>query len=559
MRKILYTIVLFLPLYLQAQPPTVSFQSLQTGLASPVDVVNAGDGSNRLFFVEKAGRIRIWKNGALLTAPFLNMSTVVLNNASERGLLSLAFHPNYAVNRYFFVYYTNSAGDITVARYRTSVTNADSAELSSAVVLLTIPKPFNNHNGGKLNFGPDGYLYFGTGDGGSGGDPSNFAQNGNSLLGKMLRIDVNGFATSAPFYTIPPDNPYISNPAVLDEIWALGLRNPWRWSFDRQTNDMWIADVGQNVWEEVNFRTLANSGGINYGWRCYEGNATFNTTGCAAASSYIAPVFQYPHNNATGGFSITGGYVYRGSEFPTLQGYYLCVDYVTNNGWLIRPDGSGGWTTTLQAGWPAGISGFGESENGTLYAVTLGGGFFKVNVLAPIPLRLVQFTATAVSDGVLLRWTTADEVNTQHFDIEYSTNAQQFTTIGSVTATRNTQANDYRFVHPQVAVNTPLYYRLKMVDRDGQFTYSPVVRLDARQYELGTVWPTLITDKRIRIFASAHLQGVVVSDATGKTMTRQAYTGNNNIMIDAANWSAGMYFIRLYGDKGERTVKVVIQ
>jgi glucose/arabinose dehydrogenase len=192
------------------------------------------------------------------------------------------FHPDYRNNRYFFVYYTNASGDITVTRFQTSATDPNVADLTTGVRLINIPKPFSNHNGGTLLFGPDGKLYFGTGDGGSGGDPNNFAQNGNSLLGKLIRLDVDNFSTP-PYYSIPADNPFVTDPNVRDEIFALGLRNPFRWSFDRQNGDFWIADVGQNAWEEVNQVPFANASGINYGWRCYEGDNTYNATGCKSA------------------------------------------------------------------------------------------------------------------------------------------------------------------------------------------------------------------------------------------------------------------------------------
>ena len=201
----------------------------------------------------------------------------------------------------------------------------------------------------------------------------------------MIRIDVNNFSTP-PYYIIPPDNPYVNNPNVDDHIWALGLRNPWRWSFDRSTNDMWIADVGQGSREEIDFRVAGTSGGINYGWRCYEGNSPYNTNGCSPPANYVFPIFDYPHNMSTGGFSVTGGFVYRGSQYPALQGYYICADYVSGNAWLINPNGGGGWTTRMQTGLPGSIVSFGEAEDGTLYSVSLGGTIYTV-VLSAISSR----------------------------------------------------------------------------------------------------------------------------------------------------------------------------
>jgi glucose/arabinose dehydrogenase len=359
------------PVFAQT-PPVLIYSPVVSGLSSAVDVVNAQDGTNRLFVLRQSGTVRIVSGGVLLPGIFLDIADSI-STGGERGLLSIAFHPDFENNRYFFVYYTNTAGDIRITRFQTQFGDPDVADESSGVVLMTIPHPtFGNHNGGKLNFGPDGNLYFATGDGGSGGDPNNNAQNGNSLLGKMIRINVDNF-TTPPYYTIPLDNPYVDDPLVRDEIFAIGLRNPWRWSFDRLNNDVWIADVGQGTWEEINNRTFATSGGINYGWRCYEGNAAYNTTGCLPPANYISPIFVYPHIFATGGFSVTGGHVYRAAEFPAMYGYYICADYVSGNTWLIKSNGVGGWNSSIQSGLPGSISGFGEAENGDMYAVSLSG------------------------------------------------------------------------------------------------------------------------------------------------------------------------------------------
>ncbi|WP_321539555.1 PQQ-dependent sugar dehydrogenase [Flavobacterium piscinae] len=250
--------------------------------------MNAGD--DRLFVVQRGGLIRIVNpNGTVNTTPFLSLTSII-TAGGERGLLGLAFHPDYATNGRFYVNYTRSGDGATViARYNVSDTDENIANANSGEILLTIAQPFSNHNGGSLNFGPDGYLYIGMGDGGSGGDPNNYGQNLNSLLGKMLRIDVNGETG----YTIPADNPY-ADIAGEDEIWSVGMRNPWKFSFDRQTGDLWIADVGQNAIEEIN-KAASSEAGLNYGWRCYEGNSPYNTTGCGGSSNYTFPVAQYTH------------------------------------------------------------------------------------------------------------------------------------------------------------------------------------------------------------------------------------------------------------------------
>ncbi|HSN59507.1 MAG TPA: PQQ-dependent sugar dehydrogenase, partial [Ferruginibacter sp.] len=426
---------------LKAQP-VIGYQTITAGLNNPVDVVTA-PGDSRLFIAQQNGIIRIW-NGTSLS-DFINIGSVLTNPAGgEQGLLSIAFHPLYNTNRYFFVWYTNTAGNITLARYQRNISNPNIADVASAQVLLSVPKPgspyYTNHNGGKLNFGPDGMLYIGTGDGGSGGDPFNNAQNGNSLLGKMLRLNVNSFATSAPFYDIPSDNPFlVPGDGILDEIYAIGLRNPWRWSFDRATGDMWIGDVGQGAWEEVNFLPAGSTSGVNYGWRCYEGAHLYSGGGCSPTDT-VSPIFEYGHNNTTGGFSITGGYVYRGPDpaNSALLGYYITTDYVSTNLWLIKPNGFGGFTSTQQSGVLSNISGFGEGADGTLYAIRrTNGTLYKVIVTSIVPVRLTLFNANAYNGYNQLNWTSAAETNIKSYHIEYSIDGIQFIRIGQVAATHN--------------------------------------------------------------------------------------------------------------------------
>jgi glucose/arabinose dehydrogenase len=343
---------------------TVSLQSFATGFSSPVAIVHAGD--SRLFVVQRGGLIRILNaNGTINTTPFLTLTSTTVLSGGERGLLGLAFHPNYATNGFFYVNYTRAGDGATViARYSVSTTDANVANASSAQILLTIPQPYSNHNGGSLVFGPDGFLYIGMGDGGSFGDPQNYAQNINSLLGKMLRIDVN----SGSPYGIPPTNMFAGAIAGADEIWAVGMRNPWKFSFDRSNGDLWIADVGQNVSEEIN-KSAGNPPGLNYGWRCYEGNVTYNTSGCGVAANYKFPVATY----ALGGSrcSSTGGYVYRGTIYPNLQNKYFFADYCTSEiGWIPTAGGAITWTS----GFTGNIATFGEDLNGELYVAGISNG-----------------------------------------------------------------------------------------------------------------------------------------------------------------------------------------
>ncbi len=336
------------------------------GFADPVDIANCGD--TRLFIVEKSGYIRILKTDGTSTL-FLNIDSKVNSASSEQGLLGMAFDPNYAANGYFYVDYTANTGNTIIARYQRNAVNPDLADVASEQIMINYADPYTNHNGGNLEFGPDGYLYSGLGDGGSGGDPGNRAQDITDMLwGKMLRLDV----STLP-YTSPADNPFVGITGD-DEIWAYGLRNPWRFSFDRLTGDLWIGDVGQSAWEEVDFQPAASTGGENYGWRCYEGNHSYNLTGCAGMGAYDFPVFEYNHTYATGGYAITGGYVYRGTEFPGMNGYYIFCDYVSGNWWTLKSNGAGGWNNQFFSGLQTDVATYGEGSDGEIYAANLATG-----------------------------------------------------------------------------------------------------------------------------------------------------------------------------------------
>ena len=545
-----------------AQPaPVLIFSPVVTsGLSSPVDVVNAGDGTNRLFIVERGGRVKIVSGGVLLAGNFLDIPDSI-SSGGERGLLSIAFHPNFLSNRYFFIYYTNTAGDIRISRFQTQISNPNLADENTGVVLLTIPHPsFNNHNGGKLNFGSDGNLYFGTGDGGSSGDPNNNAQNGNSLLGKIIRINVDNFSTP-PYYTIPPDNPFISDPTVKDEIFNLGLRNPWRWSFDRLTHDVWVADVGQDAWEEVNSLPFVSSGAVNYGWRCYEGNAAYNTTGCKPQSSYVTPVLVYPHNNSTGGFAVTGGYVYRGTEFGAMYGYYICSDYISGNTWLIKPNGSGGWTVTMQSGLPGSIVGFGEGENGALYAISLTGNLYKVttNSSGPLPLNILQFTATSFTGYNVIGWRTTNEQNLSHYEIEFSSDGINFTNAGRVNAINTVTENNYQFLH-MITSFGKLFYRLKIADKDNRSVYSNIIELDRKYQESVQIYPTLIKNGQFNIFSDSPIEEVSLFSADGKKVfNKKTVTRSGLINIILPHLPGGIYFVRLKLKGRQITERIFIQ
>ncbi|WP_079241197.1 PQQ-dependent sugar dehydrogenase [Chryseobacterium indologenes] len=367
MKKLLFSISIFSSLIVNSQ--SINLEEFVTGLTSPVEITNAND--SRLFVVQQDGIIKIIQpNGTINTTNFLNIGSKI-TFGGERGLLGLAFHPQYSTNGYFFVYYNNLSGNIIVARYSVSSTDSNVADPASEKILLNIPKPFDNHNGGSIHFAPDGKLWIITGDGGSGGDPNNNAQNKNVLLGKMLRIDVDA---TGP-YNIPPDNPFAgAGVDGADEIWSYGLRNAWKFSFDLTTGNAMIADVGQGAIEEINKMPITTAG-LNYGWRCYEGNNAYNTAGCAAQSTMTFPVAVYNHSG--GKCSITGGYVYRGNQYPSLQGKYFFADYCSSQIGMLDTNNAITWTTPYSGN---NFSTFGEDYQKGLYVADLSNGkIFKIS------------------------------------------------------------------------------------------------------------------------------------------------------------------------------------
>ncbi|MES2776446.1 MAG: PQQ-dependent sugar dehydrogenase [Bacteroidota bacterium] len=531
-----------------------------TGVSPLVEIVNANDGSNRLFLVQQNGTIKVWNGTSVLATPFLNVSGIIsYSPGGERGLLSMAFHPGYSGNGYFFIYYTNTAGSLTLARY--SISANPNVANTSGTVLLTIPHPgASNHNGGKLNFGTDGFLYFGTGDGGSSNDPNQNGQNIASLLGKMLRIDVNGFATSSPFYTIPPTNPFlVPGDGVADEIYAMGLRNPWRWSFDRLTGDMWIADVGQNAWEEINHRTPANAAGVNYQWRCMEGMHLNTATGVQPCNLTVGvstpPVYEYFHNSA-GGFSITGGYVYRNTaEYADMLGWYICADYVRPNAFMVKPDGMGGYLSAVQPfGVPANITTFGEAENGMLYAGTAAGGVYKVVLAGLLPIKLLSFTAAFKNGTDNLQWTTTLDPSLVRFDIENSVDGIRFSNVGSALPQTSGITATYQFN------TTPLnsenrFYRLKMVYADGTLQYSPVVQVNSRRVEKIVVMYN--GSGQIKLNTPYPLRQINLINNAGQKV--KSFTGINagSQVLETGKLPAGIYWLQCVGEKVEN-LKVAV-
>lgn len=346
---------------------TLSLKPVAAELIAPLAVTNAGDASGRIFVLEQRGQVRVIQDGRLAGDPFLNIGDRI-RSGGERGLLGLAFHPSFPDDPRFFVNYTDLEGDTVVSSFSVPAPDADRALSDSERVLLRIDQPFSNHNGGAVAFGPDGYLYISTGDGGGGGDPEGNGQRLDTLLGKILRIDVDGNAVDGR-YSIPADNPFADGRDGEPEIWHTGLRNPWRMSFDRETGDLWIGDVGQGSWEEVDV-ARTGAGGLNFGWNRVEGFECFEPSDCDP-TRYTAPVTAYGHDL---GCSVIGGAVYRGTSQPLLAGGYVYSDYCGGNVWVLDPTQDGPLDGTLVAEAGRQISAIGEDESGELYATDFGSG-----------------------------------------------------------------------------------------------------------------------------------------------------------------------------------------
>jgi len=357
--------IMLSPLQLELVP-------IASGFTQPLDLQAPDDNTDRLFVVEQGGKIKIIpSNGPVLSTPFLDIGGKLNNCSGEEGLLGLAFHPQYATDPRFFVNYTSNCGgalQTVIAEYTASTGDANLADATSERILLTVDQPFSNHNGGGLAFGNDGFLYIALGDGGSGGDPNGNGQNINGLLGKILRIDVDSTPAMGLQYAIPPDNPFV-NLAGRDEIWLYGLRNPFRFSVDHATGDLWIGDVGQDSFEEVD-RITPQEGGANLGWNIMEGTHCFNPSTNCPTAGLTFPIFDYPHNPHLGDETVIGGYVYHGTRIPPLAGVFVFGDFISGRIWMLTQTSQGAWIRTEVSSTAANdLSAFGQGLDGELYVV----------------------------------------------------------------------------------------------------------------------------------------------------------------------------------------------
>jgi len=556
-----YTLFIFAFLFAacaKAQPAMEFTPLTLTGpaLNNPVDITGAGDNSGRLFIVEKRGTIRIKQGGAILPDYFLDIQTQVMNSG-ERGLLGMAFHPQYPDSPYVYVNYVIN-GTITtrISRFTLNPDNANDLLETSQLILIEQTGVQTNHKAGDLVFGPDGYLYMGFGDGGGGFDPNNNGQNLNIFLAKILRIDINS-KTPPNNYSIPPDNPFVGV-AGLDEIWYYGMRNPWRISFDRETGDFWIADVGQNEWEEIDFIPAGTGGGLNFGWDCYEGNNhPLETQNCDANATFTWPIFEYPHNcnpcpNGKGA-SITGGFVYRGQKSPDLVGYYICADYVSNYYWLVKQTGSNPPTFTTSfvngSGVINALVSFGEDDKGELYACNLSGTLYSVTSNIILPVKWESIEAWHVANGNHVEWTIHQTYNIDHFEVQRSS-APEFnktTTVALVSPVLD-QTN-YSCEDAYLQTNN-VYYRVVAYLNNGTKENSPIARLMPQQVNK----PTLVFDAgsnmwRLSLPEDWQTGDVIIYDLQGKEVLAKKLVQEK--MVDLSPPIVpGAYFIQVNSAHG---------
>ncbi len=554
MRKLFITyIAICFTIFCCAQPVLNFTSKINNGLQTPVDIVVA-DGSNKILIAELNGTIKLFdKNYNLLNANFLTIKTNI-SKGGERGLLSLALHPNFNNNGYFFVYYTNGTNGINIDRYKLNPDNDNQADSLSRTTILTIPKPiaYTNHNGGKLNFGKDGNLYFATGDGGGNGDPRNFAQQGDSLWGKMIRIKVDNF-NSSPYYTIPLDNPFINNGNVRAEIFAFGLQNPWRWSFDRLNGDLWLADLGQNAGEEINYVKRELIPTANFGWRCYDGTSLKGGLNCLPPSAYTMPIFEYPHNTNDGGFAVVGGYVYRGLQFPAMYGYYICSDFFSGNGWVINANTK---VATLQKNIPTNIVSWAEKTNGELLAISSVGVVYEITTNSLPLFNLNKWDATAMNGYVNFEWQTQYE--NLHFlstyQIEFSEDGINFNKLTSV-VTKNATSSlyNFRFVHQA----KKLYYRLKLIKQNNSFFYSAVITIDANTQSNP---PFVLYNSTNKIILNTNTNKKVDVNLVTSTGQKILFISNyqQTQIINLNHLPKGVYLVIASGDNILKTGKVIV-
>lgn len=529
--------------------PAITIERVTSGFTNPVDIAHCGD--DRLFIVEKLGRISIIDaNKNKLATPFLDIVDSVATRGGEQGLLGLAFHPNYQNNGYFYVYFIEKATEKS-RLYRYQVSNDPNVAVeTSALLLLEITQPFANHNGGCLKFGKDGFLYISSGDGGSGGDPQNFAQNPMDFKGKMLRIDVD-IQDAGKNYAIPTSNPFFNNPDTLPEIWSLGLRNPWRFSFDRLTGDMWIGDVGQGSREEINYEPENHPGGANYGWKCYEGDIEFNTTNCQPKPFYDAPIHAYQTTGSIGR-SVTGGFVFRDELVPTLYGKYIYGDFVSGRIWAIDRDENNNWQNTELLDWNDGVlSAFGENRKGELFLANHGAGeiYQVVNVecaanydltMTDLPSKTYQATDFITSSGTVENSKFTAFVAAQSITLQSGFHAKSGSEfLAKIDSRVNCGTNSALVISSITKTSTPLNHPLSQIK---------VFPNPANQ-----VLNIQLPKKKGKQPFKSNFQAITIVDDLGRIVQRLDPALETH-QISLIDWKAGVYFVNALNETGETEV-----
>lgn len=546
-----------------AQPDIQLKSEIGANLTSPMHLANAGDGTGRIFVSERGGVVKVFNSNFTYLGVYLDITTLV-STGGEGGLLSIAFHPNFETNGCLFVHYVDKFGNVAVDRYDASNPASNAMDDTTPISVLTIPHPQTNHYGGEMHFGPDGHLYISVGDGGGSNDTNNNAQDPTKLLGKILRIQP---ATSgANTYTVPSDNPFPGNQSLpRNEVYCIGLRNPFRWSFDSATGDMWIGDVGQGAKEEIDHCPAAMIKGANFGWRCYEGdirtpayNSPTYETECAAYGNFV-PRYTYDHSL---GQSVIGGVTYHGSRYPDMDGYYIGSDYYSGIFHILAPESGSGRMGAIMLDNKINISDFGEGENGEIYAVSMADNsvfrFVDANV-DPLPVSLVSFTAKRSIEGIRLSWKTSTEERFHAFDIEYSSTGKSFSKIGTVNGTNSQSGSEYHFTHSSAPLSLA-YYRLKMVDIDGTYDYSTILPVNIDKQAGDLVLPSLITSGTLIINIEKPYDYFELIGVSGTTLLKSnitSKTGKLDIPVNLV--PSALYIVRLSGgDLPVYTQKVVI-
>ncbi len=544
-------------------------------LSEITDITGSGEENpNKLYVAQRSGLIRVVTLGSNFTAQirskdFMSIPELVQDVNDERGLLGIAFHPNYPATPYIYVNYVIEGTIITrIARYTVSTSaSPDTVDENSMLVLREVPGIQTNHKAGDLAFGPDGYLYITFGDGGGGGDPEDTGQDFDRFLGKIIRIDVN--STSPPNnYSIPPTNPYLpytGGTDTLPEIWMNGVRNPWRISFDRGTGDMWIADVGQNVYEEVNMIPAGTGAGRNLGWDCREGYHNYTPSHCDTVVMPLTyPVLEYPHtcpggNNATcgNGVSVTGGFIYRGELYPDMEGKYVCVDFGSNDVFILQQTGPGSFSIDWHAAnGNSGITTFGETDNGEIFAANLNGTLYAVTMGEPLPVGWEDLTAIPFSNGNKIQWTLHNVVEVDRFELQRSFRYEFETFVSVVDVEPVPDQISYTYSDPYYN-HDGIYYRVAAHMNDGSIEYSPIARILPDPVSK----PSLTIDLqngiwRLNLPSFWQNGDLIVHDIQGKLVYNANLDDLTHVDLSLPV-TPGVYFVTVKGNEGSWSEKIV--